>query len=258
MEMNNHRDSANDSPILERSEILRHPGLTPHSHHGGGGRWTILGGPPKYGPGSDSAESYRPQPYSEDRHAEVDSAGSYDPYMDFHEGYTDYGEYGECRDISLRSDLGFDYGEDSSMEVEEVLYGDPPNGSDVESADSESDEALALQIPPKANHPKLHKEGRRCSRTLFPLGCTAPELVHRYLSLVEAKGRRHQCSPQRQAKQLLDSKPESRLRQVRPRTWEHWLDPSVNDMDDAILVVTTQGLRPLSTEPMQFLNMSFL
>ncbi|KAK1802121.1 hypothetical protein P4O66_004374 [Electrophorus voltai] len=48
--------------------------------------------PPKYGPGSDSKESYRPQPNYEDRHMEVDSTGSYDPYMEFHEGYTDYGE----------------------------------------------------------------------------------------------------------------------------------------------------------------------
>ncbi|KAK1789158.1 hypothetical protein P4O66_015102 [Electrophorus voltai] len=72
----------------------------------------------------------------------------YDPYMDFHKGYTDYGDYRECSDVSLRSDLGFDYGEDPSMEVEKVLYGDT-NVSDAESADSESDEPLALKIPPE-------------------------------------------------------------------------------------------------------------
>ncbi|KAK1806104.1 hypothetical protein P4O66_012815 [Electrophorus voltai] len=101
----------------------------------GGGHWTILGGP-EYGPGSDPAESYGPQPDYENRHSEVDSAGSYDPYMDYYKGYADYGDYGECRAISLRLDLGFDYVEDPSMEVEEVLYGDPPNFSDVESVDS--------------------------------------------------------------------------------------------------------------------------
>ncbi|KAK1801576.1 hypothetical protein P4O66_004536 [Electrophorus voltai] len=73
--------------------------------------------PPEYGPGSDSEESYRPQPDSEDQHTEVDSAGSYDRYMDFHEGSAEHGEYGECSDISLR----FDYSENPSMDVEEVL-----------------------------------------------------------------------------------------------------------------------------------------
>ncbi|KAK1800233.1 hypothetical protein P4O66_000278 [Electrophorus voltai] len=52
------------------------------------GFWT------KYGPGSDSAESYRPQPDADDRYMEVDSAASYDQYMDFYEGYADHGEYG--------------------------------------------------------------------------------------------------------------------------------------------------------------------
>ncbi|KAK1790257.1 hypothetical protein P4O66_014169, partial [Electrophorus voltai] len=132
-------------PPTTRAARPRHPGLTPHFHHGGGGRWTILGGPPEYGPGSDSAQSYRPQPDSEGWYAE-----SYDHYMEIQEGYVDYGEYGECSDVSLRSDVGFGYGEDPSMEVEELLYGDPSNGSDVESVDSESNEAPALQIPPKA------------------------------------------------------------------------------------------------------------
>ncbi|KAK1793746.1 hypothetical protein P4O66_001481 [Electrophorus voltai] len=100
--------------------------------------------------GLDSEESYSPQPDYEDWHTEVDSAVFYNHYMDFHEGHVDYGEYRECSDVSLRSDGGFDYGEDPSTEVEEVLYGDPSNGSDVASTDSENDETPARQISPKA------------------------------------------------------------------------------------------------------------
>ncbi|KAK1796493.1 hypothetical protein P4O66_009522, partial [Electrophorus voltai] len=64
----------------------------------------------------------------------------------------------ECSNISLRSDLGFDYGEDPSMEVEEVLIGDPPIVNDVASADSKSDEPPALKILPKAP-PKRYRSG---------------------------------------------------------------------------------------------------
>ncbi|KAK1795689.1 hypothetical protein P4O66_001179 [Electrophorus voltai] len=67
--------------------------------------------------------------------------------MDFYKGYVDYGDYRECSDINLWSDLGFDHGEDLSMEVGEVLNGDPPNISYVESTDSKSNESLALKIP---------------------------------------------------------------------------------------------------------------
>ncbi|KAK1796266.1 hypothetical protein P4O66_009339 [Electrophorus voltai] len=38
-------------------------------------------GGPDYGPGLDSAESYRDQPDYKNRHSEVDSTGCYDPYM---------------------------------------------------------------------------------------------------------------------------------------------------------------------------------
>ncbi|KAK1797756.1 hypothetical protein P4O66_008104 [Electrophorus voltai] len=112
-----------------------------------GGFW----GGPGYGPESDSEESYRPQPdygerYVEDQYSEVDSAGSYDPYMDCCEGYADYGGNRECSDVSLWSELGFDCVEDPSMEVEEVLYGDPPTDSDVEYAVSGSDEPPAPRI----------------------------------------------------------------------------------------------------------------
>ncbi|KAK1792982.1 hypothetical protein P4O66_001699 [Electrophorus voltai] len=41
-------------------------------------------GGPVYGPGSDGAESYGEQPDQEDRYSEMDSAGSYDPYLDDH------------------------------------------------------------------------------------------------------------------------------------------------------------------------------
>ncbi|KAK1793770.1 hypothetical protein P4O66_001506 [Electrophorus voltai] len=47
---------------------------------------------PVYGPGSNGAESYGEQPDQEDRYSEMDSAGSYDPYLDDHMGDTDYGE----------------------------------------------------------------------------------------------------------------------------------------------------------------------
>ncbi|KAK1804526.1 hypothetical protein P4O66_020534 [Electrophorus voltai] len=111
-----------------------------------GGFW----GGPEYGPGSDSAESNRPQPDYKDQYSEVDSAGSYDPYMDYCEGYADYGGNRECSDVSLRSDLRFDYVEDPSMEMDEVLYGDPSNVIDADSADSRSDEPPARKRPPKA------------------------------------------------------------------------------------------------------------
>ncbi|KAK1787357.1 hypothetical protein P4O66_002852 [Electrophorus voltai] len=38
-------------------------------------------GGPVYGPGSDGAESCGEQPDQEDRYSEMDSAGSYDPYL---------------------------------------------------------------------------------------------------------------------------------------------------------------------------------
>ncbi|KAK1788417.1 hypothetical protein P4O66_016849, partial [Electrophorus voltai] len=104
------------------------------------------------------------QPDSEDRHTEMDSAGSYDPYMDFYKGYADYGDNGECSDVSLWSDLGFDYGEEPPMEVEEVLCGDSPNVSDVESADYESDEPPALKIPPKALPRRCRSGASKLSR----------------------------------------------------------------------------------------------
>ncbi|KAK1786224.1 hypothetical protein P4O66_017932, partial [Electrophorus voltai] len=49
-------------------------------------------GGPEYGPGSDSAEFCRDQPDYENRHMEVDSTGSYDPYMEYYEPYANCGE----------------------------------------------------------------------------------------------------------------------------------------------------------------------
>ncbi|KAK1791872.1 hypothetical protein P4O66_013859, partial [Electrophorus voltai] len=51
---------------------------------------------------------------------------------------------------SVFGQSSIDFGEDQSMEVEEVLYGDPPNFCDLESADSKSDEPPVLKILPKA------------------------------------------------------------------------------------------------------------
>ncbi|KAK1785827.1 hypothetical protein P4O66_003202 [Electrophorus voltai] len=132
-------------PFYNPSRETLHPGLTPDFHNRGG-HWTILGGP-EYGPGSDSVESYRPQPDYEDWHLEVDSAGC---YLDYYEGYLECGDRGECSDVSLQSDLESDYVEDPPMEVEEVLYGDPPTDSDVQSAISKKDEPPVPKIPPKA------------------------------------------------------------------------------------------------------------
>ncbi|KAK1784671.1 hypothetical protein P4O66_003355 [Electrophorus voltai] len=101
---------------------------------------------PQTARGLDSAESYRPEP----DHSEVDSTGSYDPYMDYYKSYVDYGARWECSNVILRSDLGFDYVEDPPMEVEEVLYGDPPTDSEVKSADSRSEEPPLPKRPPKA------------------------------------------------------------------------------------------------------------
>ncbi|KAK1785635.1 hypothetical protein P4O66_018270, partial [Electrophorus voltai] len=103
-----------------------------YSHNRGGG--------PEYGPGSDSTESCRDQPDYKNWHMEVDSAVSYDPYMDYYEGYADCGEKGEYSDVSLRSDLGSDYVEDPPMVIEEVLYGDSLVDSDVQSVVSRNKE----------------------------------------------------------------------------------------------------------------------
>ncbi|KAK1788792.1 hypothetical protein P4O66_002598 [Electrophorus voltai] len=59
---------------------------------------------PECGPGLDSAESYGLTPdyrdwYNEVWHSDSDSAGSYYPSMDYHEGYVDYERDGEYSDL---------------------------------------------------------------------------------------------------------------------------------------------------------------
>ncbi|KAK1804709.1 hypothetical protein P4O66_003565 [Electrophorus voltai] len=106
----------------------------------------------------DSTGSYRDQPDYGKRHSVVDSAESYNPYMDYSEGYAEYGERAEYSDISLRSDLGSDYGEDPQMEVEEVLHGDCLTDSEVHSIISGNDKPLARTIPAKAP-PRAYNPG---------------------------------------------------------------------------------------------------
>ncbi|KAK1800583.1 hypothetical protein P4O66_005790 [Electrophorus voltai] len=113
-------------------------------------------GGPAYGPGSDSLESYGDQPDHENRHLEVDSAGSYDPCLDDYGGYADYGEKGECSDVSVWSDMGSDREEDTPMEVEEDPHRDLPSHSDAKS--SENDEPPAPKAPPKAP-PRAYRPG---------------------------------------------------------------------------------------------------
>ncbi|KAK1785527.1 hypothetical protein P4O66_018891, partial [Electrophorus voltai] len=117
--------------------------LGPWTHNSRRTHWRILGGGPVYGPGSDSAESYGDQPGYDNRHSEVDSTGSYDLYMDHPEGHAEYGERVEYSDVSLRSDMGSNYGEDPPMEVEEVLPGDSLADSDICSVVSRIDEPPA-------------------------------------------------------------------------------------------------------------------
>ncbi|KAK1784404.1 hypothetical protein P4O66_013944 [Electrophorus voltai] len=158
-----------------------------------------LGGPPPSMVQGQILESHSLQPDYEDQHSEVDSAGSYDLNRDCYKGYVDYGNRGECSD-SLRSKLESDYVEDPPMEVEEVLYGDPPTDNDVQSAVSKNDKPPTPKIPPrryrlgarKSSHGDLVRGGK-----LPSLGHTAPELLCLYRSLVEARRERDQCQPQR-------------------------------------------------------------
>ncbi|KAK1806945.1 hypothetical protein P4O66_005429 [Electrophorus voltai] len=65
----------------------------------------------------------------------------------------EYGRTGEYSEVSLRSDSDFDGAGERSMEVEEVLYGDPPTANDIQSAVSESDEPPAPKVR-KSHHPQ--------------------------------------------------------------------------------------------------------
>ncbi|KAK1793826.1 hypothetical protein P4O66_001552 [Electrophorus voltai] len=191
-------------PSTTRAETLRHPGLTPFLPQQGrrplvdfGGGLGMVQGWTLRSPTDPRRTTGSSTLRSNTIPVEVYSTGSYNPYMDCCEGYADYGGNGECSDVSLRSDLGFDCVEDPSMEVEEVFFGDPPTDSDLESAVSRSDEPPPPKIPPKAP-PRRCRSG--ASKPFRPLGHTAREAVHLYLSLVEARRKRHQCPSQRLAK----------------------------------------------------------
>ncbi|KAK1793797.1 hypothetical protein P4O66_001526 [Electrophorus voltai] len=123
-------------------------------------------GGPVYDLGSASAECYGDQPDYENWHLGEDSTGSYDPYMDYNEGYAEYGERGECSDVSLRTDSEFDRGEDPALEVEEVLHRGPPSVIDVESADSRSEEPPAPKRPPKAPPRRCRSGAGKLSRAV--------------------------------------------------------------------------------------------
>ncbi|KAK1795667.1 hypothetical protein P4O66_001160 [Electrophorus voltai] len=137
-----------------------------------------------YGLGSDSAESYRDQPDYENRHLEVDSAGSYDLYMDDHKDCDD------CGDVSLWSDMGSDYAA-PPMEVEQVLHGDSLADSDARSVVSENDEPLAPKRWPKAPPRRYHLGASKPASTKHLEGASfkertpfarahSPELFHPY------------------------------------------------------------------------------
>ncbi|KAK1792434.1 hypothetical protein P4O66_012381 [Electrophorus voltai] len=120
----------------------------------------LFWGGPVHGPGSDFAESYGDQPDHEHRHSEMGSAGSYDPCLDNH--YTDYGETGECSNVSLRSDMGYYREEDTPMDVEKDPHRDLPSHSDAKS--SENDEPPAPKAPPKAPPRACHHRASKLPR----------------------------------------------------------------------------------------------
>ncbi|KAK1800955.1 hypothetical protein P4O66_004716 [Electrophorus voltai] len=82
----------------------------------------------------------------------MDSAGFYDPCMDYLEGCAVYGERGEYCDVGLRSEMGSDHEEDPL--VEEVPHGDPSSKSDITA--SKDDEPPAPKALPKAL-PRVHR-----------------------------------------------------------------------------------------------------
>ncbi|KAK1794134.1 hypothetical protein P4O66_011032, partial [Electrophorus voltai] len=101
------------------------------------------------------------------------------------------------------------------MEVEEVFYKDPPSAMDTASADSKSDEPSATKAPPKApprvfcsGASKLpcvnHREAASSSHQDTPLPKEhSPRACALMPKPCRGKRERHQCPPQRQAKQLV-------------------------------------------------------
>ncbi|KAK1798691.1 hypothetical protein P4O66_006977 [Electrophorus voltai] len=101
-----------------------------------------------YGPGSDGAESCGEQPDQEDQYSEMDSPGSYDPYLDDRMGETEYGETEECSDVCLQSERDSVCEEEAPMEVEEYPHRDLPSHGDAKSS-----EPPAPKAPPRARCP---------------------------------------------------------------------------------------------------------
>ncbi|KAK1792700.1 hypothetical protein P4O66_012627 [Electrophorus voltai] len=154
------RDCYNDFQSSESDSVDPYvpavrPSLILASLHGATGREEpadrFWGGGPVYGPGSDGAESYGEQLDQEDRYSEMDSAGSYDPYLDDHREDTDYGETEECHDVCLQSDRGSDCEEEAPVEVEEYPRRDLPSHGDAKS--SESKDLTAPKAPPRVCRP---------------------------------------------------------------------------------------------------------
>ncbi|KAK1804837.1 hypothetical protein P4O66_003674 [Electrophorus voltai] len=131
-------------------------------------------GGPVYGPGSDIAECYGEQPGQEDRYSEMDSAESYDPCLDVHRGYMDYGETEECSDVCLWSERGSNHEEDAPMEVEEDPHRGLPSHSDDKS--SQSKEPLAPKALPRARHPGASRLMQLASREAALLDEDTPPL----------------------------------------------------------------------------------
>ncbi|KAK1792085.1 hypothetical protein P4O66_001860 [Electrophorus voltai] len=110
--------------------------------------------------------------------------------MDYSEGYAEYGERGEYSDVSLRSDLGSNYGEDPPMEVEEVLHGDSRTDIDVHSGVSGNDEPPTRMIPPKAPAQEVSTKCKQTSTRETPRG----DLVRGGNSLYQGIQPRKSCS----------------------------------------------------------------
>ncbi|KAK1803812.1 hypothetical protein P4O66_003736 [Electrophorus voltai] len=101
----------------------------------------------------------------------MDSAGSYNPYLDDHRGDTDYGETEECSNICLQSDRGSNYEEEVPMEVEEYPHRDLPSHGDAKS--SESKEPPAPKALSRARRPGASRLTQVASREA-PLSDTPP------------------------------------------------------------------------------------
>ncbi|KAK1788791.1 hypothetical protein P4O66_002601 [Electrophorus voltai] len=154
-------DSYNDFQYTESDSVdfnypMERPSLILDSLHGSSTREEPAGpfwGDLVYGPGSDTAESYKDQLDYNNQQSEMDSTGSYDPCMDYSEGYTGYEAIGE---VSLRPDRKSDREGDTPMEVEEDPHRDLPSNSDANSPGN--DEPPLPKVPPKAP-PRAHRLG---------------------------------------------------------------------------------------------------